>query len=458
LQYALFGYIIGGRNKSLGEEVLKYLRLFVLIGLVVTSLLAAGVKADNPSVVVIDVKGIINPVMADYIGRGIQEAESSNAVACVIQLDTPGGLDTSMRDIVQNIVNAKVPVVVYVSPSGARAASAGVFITVSAHIAAMSPNTAIGAASPVSISSSGETDISDTMKEKVFNDAAAYIRSLAGTHGRNVDWAEQAVREAVSATETEAMQLKVVDIIATDLNDLLRQIDGREVTLLDGTKVTLKTASAPIDNLQMTWMEQFLLAISDPNIAFVLMGLASIGLFVEISNPGLVFPGVVGAISLIFSLFALGNLPVNIAGVLLIVLAFILFIVEALTPATFGALTAGGIASMIVGGLILFKGGPLFKVNIWLIIFLAVCIGALFAFIISRIIKTHRTKSITGMEELVGGIATTRTALDPEGMVFFKGELWAAVSEEGRIEPGITVNIKKIEGLKLIVTKVQGGS
>jgi membrane-bound serine protease (ClpP class) len=433
--------------------MLKVLRIFTLVGLLIISLLAIGVKADSPSVMVMDVKGIINPVMADYISRGIQEAERSNAIACVIQLDTPGGLDTSMRDIVQSIVNAKVPVVVYVSPSGARAASAGVFITVSAHIAAMAPNTAIGAASPVSIGSSGEEDISDTMKEKVFNDAAAYIRSLAGAHGRNVDWAEKAVREAVSATETEALQLKVVDIIATDLNSLLKQIDSSEVTLLNGAKVTLNTASASVDKLEMTWIEQFLLAISDPNIAFTLMGLASIGLFVEISNPGLIFPGVVGAISLIFSLFALGNLPVNIAGILLMAMAFILFIVEALTPASFGALTAGGIASMIVGGLILFKGGPLFNVNIWLIVIFAVCIGALFAFIISRIVKTHRTKSATGMEELVGGEATVRTALDPEGTVFLKGELWTAVSEEGQIEAGVTVTIKKIEGLKLFVTR-----
>jgi membrane-bound serine protease (ClpP class) len=431
--------------------MLKILRILVLTGFLITSLLPFGVRGDNQIIFAIDVKGVINPVMSDYISRSIQEAETSNAIACVIQMDTPGGLDTSMRDIVQSIVNAKIPVVVYVSPSGARAASAGVFITVSAHVAAMAPNTAIGAASPVSIGSEGETEMSDTMKEKVFNDAAAYIRSLAATHDRNVDWAEKAVREAVSATETEALQLKVIDIIAPDLNSLLAQLNGRQITLLNGDKVTLNTASVSVHNLKMTWMEQFLLAISDPNIAYVLMGLASIGLFVEISNPGLIFPGVVGAISLIFSLFALGNLPVNIAGILLIALAFILFIVEALTPATFGALTAGGIASMIVGGLILFKGGPLFQVNIWLIVIIAVCIGALFAFIISRIVKTHHQQATTGTEELIGGEAIVRTALDPEGTVFFKGELWAAVSEEGKIEPGVTVNIRKIEGLKLFV-------
>lgn len=431
----------------------RIFRISLLIVLLIAGLFATVVKADSPTVIVLNLEGVINPVTADYIDRGIREAEKVDAVTCVIQLDTPGGLDTAMRDIVQDIVSSDVPIVVYVTPPGGRAASAGVFITVSAHIAAMSPNTAIGAASPVSISSEGETEMSETMQNKVMNDAAAYIRSLAATHDRNVDWAEKAVREAVSATETEALELKVVDIVAPDLNSLLNQINGREVTLLNGEKVTLNTASADVEYLKMTWMEQFLLAISDPNIAYVLMGLASIGLFVEISNPGLVFPGVVGAISLIFSLFALGNLPVNIAGILLMVLAFVLFIVEALTPASFGALTAGGIASMIVGGLILFKGGPLFHVDIWLIVIFAVCIGALFAFIISRVISTQRRRSITGMEELVEGEAVARTDLNSEGTVLFKGELWSAVSEEGTIKVGETVIIKKIEGLKLFVRK-----
>jgi membrane-bound serine protease (ClpP class) len=434
-------------------KMLRIFRLSIILILFIAGLFASVVRADSPAVYVITVNGIINPVMADYVDRGISEAEKADAVACVIQMDTPGGLDTAMRDIIQDIVNSDVPVVVYVAPAGARAASAGVFITVSAHVAAMSPNTAIGAASPVSIGSEGEVEMSSTMQDKVMNDAAAYIRSLAATHGRNVDWAEKAVREAVSATETEALELKVIDYVASDLNSLLAQIDGKEINLLNGSTVILDTASARIEYLEMTWTEEFLLAISDPNIAYVLMGLASIGLFVEISNPGLVFPGVVGGISLIFSFFALGNLPVNIAGMLLIILAVILFIVEAVTPASFGALTAGGIASMIVGGLILFKGGPLFQVDVWLIVIFAVGIGALFAFIISRIIATHHRKSITGMEELSGGEATARTDINPEGMVFFKGELWKAVSEEGAIKAGEVVIIKKIEGLKLIVRK-----
>lgn len=433
--------------------MLKQVRIILLLALMVTGLLATGAQAAAPSVVVINVKGIINPVTADYVVRGITEAENTGATACIIELDTPGGLDTAMRDIVQAILSARVPVVVYVWPSGARAASAGTFITIAAHIAAMAPNTAIGAASPVSISSSGAEQLPTTEENKAVNDAAAYIRTLAESHGRNADWAEQAVRQAVSATEKEALDLKVIDLIAPDLGSLLSQVNGCEVTLLDGKQVILNTTAVHIKYLDMTWIEKLLLAISDPNIAYILLGLASLGLFVELSNPGLIFPGVAGGISLIFALFALGNLPVNIAGVLLIALAFILFIVETLTPASFGALTAGGIASLVVGGLILFKGGPLYSVNLWVIGITAACIGGLFALIIIQVVKAHRLKPATGSEELVGAIGTVRVVLGPEGTVFYRGELWTAISDEGRLEPGESVVIKKVDGLKLIVGK-----
>ena len=432
--------------------MLRFMRLLLPLTLIMASLMATVTKAASPTVLVLTVKAIINPVTADYINRGIKEAENENAAACVIQLDTPGGLDTSMRDIVQNIVNARVPVVVFVSPSGARAASAGVFITMAAHIAAMAPNTNIGAASPVSLSSQGVQNVPSTEEEKVMNDAAAYIRSLATTHGRNADWAEKSVREAVSATETEALDLKVVDVVATDLPSLLKQLDGREVTLLNGAQVTLNTSSADVKYLPMTWIEKFLLAISDPNIAFTLLGLAGVGLWVEITNPGLIFPGAFGGISLIFALFSLGNLPVNIAGILLIVLAFVLFGVEAFIP-HHGAAGAGGIVSLVFGGLILFKGGPMFQVSPWLIAVVAICFALFFAFIISRLVKVHRLQPTTGREGLIGASATVREALAPEGIVFFKGELWTAVSEEGPIQPGEMVIIKRIEGLKLFVGK-----
>ncbi|HEY91515.1 MAG TPA: nodulation protein NfeD [Dehalococcoidia bacterium] len=432
---------------------LKVLRIVLLLGLLVLSSTALIARAVVPEIFTIVVKGIINPVSADYINRGIQEAEEAGATVCIIQLDTPGGLDTAMRDIVQDIVNARIPVVVYVSPSGARAASAGAFITVAAHVAAMAPNTAIGAASPVSIGAEGEEQMSETMQEKVLNDAAAYIRSIAEAHGRNMDWAERAVREAVSATEQEALELNVIDMVAPDLASLILQLDGWETTLLDGTEVTIETSGAVIHHIEMNWVEEFLFAITDPNIAYVLLGLASLGLFVEISNPGLIFPGVAGGICAILAFYSLGNLPVNIAGILLVVGAFALFIAEVFTS-SFGLLTGGGIISLILGSLILFKGGPLFQVNPWLIGIVAVCIGTLTAFIITRVVSVHRQQPTTGWEELMGKTALVKEPLAPEGSVLLKGERWTAVSEEGRIRAGETVVINRVESLKLYVTRI----
>ena len=434
------------------------IRILLLLGLLVLVSTAVAARAASPTIVVLTVEGIINPVMADYVSRGIEEAEETNATACIIQMDTPGGLDTAMRDIVKDIVNARIPVVVYVSPSGARAASAGVFITVASHVAAMAPNTAIGAASPVSIGPEGEAEMSETMQEKVLNDAAAYIRSIAEAQGRNMEWAEKAVREAVSATEQEALALNVIDIVAPDLNALLSELDGWEVTMLGGAVVTIETQGAVIHRIDMSWMEQFLFAITDPNIAFVLLSLATLGLFVEISNPGLVFPGVVGAICLILAFYSLGNLPVNIAGILLVVGAFGLFIAEVLTE-TFGLFTAGGIVALVLGSMILFKGGPLFEVNPWLVGTVAAVIAGVMAFIVMRVITVHRRQPSTGWEELVGKTAVVKRALTPEGIILYKGERWTAVSEEGQVEPGEMVVIDRVDSLKLYVSrKEQGGS
>jgi membrane-bound serine protease (ClpP class) len=432
--------------------MLRISRILLLLGLLSLALISIRVQAASSTIVVLNVKGVINPVMADYVARGIEEAEERNAAACIIQMDTPGGLDTAMRDIVKEIVGARIPVVVYVSPSGARAASAGVFITVAAHVAAMAPNTNIGAASPVSIGPEGEEQVSETMEEKILNDAAAYMRSIAEVHGRNIEWAEKAVREAVSATEKEALELDVIDIVASDLGALIAELDGREVTLLGGAVVTLDTEGAFIYTVEMNWMEEFLFAITDPNIAFVLLSLATLGLMVEISNPGLIFPGVVGGICLIMAFYSLGNLPVNIAGILLIVLAFGLFVAEVFT-ASFGLFTAGGIAALVLGSLILFKGGPLFQVNPWLIGSISICIGGIFAFIVSRVFMVHRRQAYTGREELIGKTAVVKAALAPEGMVLFKGERWTAVSEEGPVAPGEEVIIQKVDSLKLYVSK-----
>ena len=430
----------------------KIIRILLLMGLMIAASITIEVQATSSRIDVLQVKGTINPVLVDYIKRGIDQAEENEAIACIIQLDTPGGLDTAMRDIVKDIVNAQVPVVVYVSPSGARAASAGVFITMSAHVAAMAPNTAIGAAHPVAIGTEGEAEMSEAMEEKIVNDAAAYIRSIAEAHGRNMEWAEKAVRESVSATEQEALQLNVIDIVAPNLDALVAQLDGRQVTMLDGSVVTLHTQGGTINPVEMTTIEDFLYVIADPNIAYILMSLAMLGLLVEISNPGLIFPGVVGGICLLLAFYSLGMLPVNYAGILLVVLAFGLFIAEVFT-ATFGILTAGGITSLIIGSLILFKGGPLFQISPWLIATVTIGIGGLFAFVLSRVIKAHRRQASTGREELAGKTAVVKVALEPEGIVLFKGERWTAVSETGRVEPGETVMITKVDGLKLYVTK-----
>ena len=435
--------------------MLRTIRLVILLGLLIGSFIAIQVQAASSTVYVLKVKGTINPILVDYIERGIEQAEDANAAACIIQMDTPGGLDSAMRDIVMEIVNSRVPVVVYVSPSGARAASAGVFITMASHVAVMAPNTSIGAAHPVSIGAEGEQQVSETMEEKILNDASAYIRSIAGAHGRNMEWAEKAVRESASATEQEALELNVVDMIAPDLNTLITQLNGRQVTLLDGSVVTLNTQGASINYVDMKLVEDFLYTIADPNIAYLLLSLAMLGIMVEIFNPGLIFPGVVGAISLLLAFFSLGVLPVNWAGVLLIALAFGLFIGEVLTT-TFGLFTMGGIIALVIGSLILFKGGsPLFRVDPWLIAIVTIIIAAAFAFVINRAIRAHRKQASTGREELVGKKAVVKVALDPEGTIFYKGERWAAISDQGRLEPGEEVIITSVDGLTLHVVKKQ---
>ena len=433
--------------------MLRTIRLVILFGLLIVSFIATQAQAASSTVYVLKVEGTINPVLVDYIERGIDRAEEANATACIIQLDTPGGLDTAMRDIIKEIVNASVPVVVYVSPSGSRAASAGVFITMASHVAVMAPNTSIGAAHPVSIGAEGEQQMSETMEDKILNDASAYIRSIAEAHGRNMEWAEKAVRESVSATEQEALELNVIDMVAPNLDALISQLNGREVTMLDGSVVTLNTHGATIRDVDMSTIEDFLYTIADPNIAYILLSLAMLGIFVEITNPGLIFPGVVGAICFLMAFYALGMLPVNYAGVLLIILAFGLFVAEVFT-ATFGLFTAGGVTALVIGSLILFKGGStLFQVNPWLIGGVTIFFGGLFALIVNRVINAHRRQAKTGWEELIGKKATVKVALNPEGTVLLKGELWTALSEAGPVKAGEEVIVTAVEGLKLKVSK-----
>jgi membrane-bound serine protease (ClpP class) len=424
--------------------------ILALFCLVAVASVAVDVMAQNPRIDVLTVKGTVNPVLTDYIARGIEDAEDARSEAVIIQLDTPGGLDTAMRDIIQAIVNSRVPVIVYVSPSGARAASAGVFITLSAHLAVMAPNTAIGAAHPVA--GSGE-EITGTMEEKIVNDAVAYIRSLAQARDRNVEWAERAVRESISASEQEALELNIIDFSSPNLETLISDLNDRSVTMLGGNEVAIDTENAVIFNNEMRLVEDFLYAIADPNIAYLLLSLATLGIMVEVFNPGLIFPGVVGGISLLLAFYSLGVLPVNWAGLLLIVLAIGLFIVEVFTT-TFGLLTAGGVVSLVIGSLILFQGAsPIFRVSPWLIATVTIIITGALAFVINRAVAVHRRQATTGREELIGKTAQVKVALNPEGMVFFKGERWEAVSEEGRIKAGEEVVIKSIDGLILHVAR-----
>ncbi|MGB2854917.1 MAG: nodulation protein NfeD [Dehalococcoidia bacterium] len=419
-----------------------------LIFLGLSLLLISGeVSAESSQVDVLRVKGAITPVLAGYIDRGIELAEEHGATACIIEMDTPGGLDSAMRDIIQHIMGADVPVVVYI-PSGARAASAGAFITLSAHVAVMAPATEIGAAHPVAI---GEDGMDETMEEKVVNDAVAYIRSIAETRGRNADWAEAAVRESKSSPASEALELGVIDIMADDMDDLLAQLDGWQVTLLSGEVVTLETEGANINYTGMGSIERFLFAITDPNIAYILLSLGMLGIMLELFSPGTIFPGVVGAICLLLSFYGLGMLPVNYVGIILIVLAFGLFIAEMFT-ATNGLLALGGIASLAIGSMVLMTN-PLFRINPVLIAGVVIAVTAFFVFVIASVLRTHRTRQQTGRDAMVDKVAVARTPLDPKGRVFVHGELWEATVDEGKVEPGEEVVITKVDGLRLVVTK-----
>ena len=432
------------------RSVFKTFRLVFFTSLLAGALASANVSAANQSIEVLRVEGIIVPAVADYIDRGIEQAEIKGSTAVIIQLSTPGGLMDTTQKIVERILNAKVPVVVYVSPAGGWAGSAGTFITLAGHVAAMAPASRIGAATPVTM---GEEELSEEMKKKVTEGAAAWIRSIAELRGRNPDDAELAVREGKSYTVTEALENNLIDLEADSLESLISQLNGMTVTLASGEEIVLDTESYTLDMNEMTFIERFLHVISHPNIAYILLTLGSIGIIAEIYNPGAFFPGIIGGISLLLAFYSLGVLDAYWGGILLILLAFGLFIGEVLTT-TFGLFTAGGVVALVLGALILFKGAsPVFEINRWLIAIVTIIIAALFAFVVSRVVWAHRRQAATGREELAGKKATVRTAIDPEGTIFFKGELWNAVSEQGRLEPGEEVIITGVDGLILRVTR-----
>ncbi len=417
----------------------------------VCMLVPAPVGAEGGRVVVLEVKGTITPIVASYIERGLAVAAERQSTVCIIQMDTPGGLDSAMRDIVQAIMNSDVPVAVYVPPGG-RVASAGAFITLSAHVAAMAPGTEIGAAHPVALGGDG---MDETMVEKVVNDAVAYIRSIAEATGRNASWAEEAVRDSRSSPSSEALELGVIDIVATSLDDLLSQLDSRQVELISGETVTIATASSSIDNVDMSALERFLYAITDPNIAYILLSIGMLGITLELFNPGGIFPGVVGGICLLLSFYALGVLPINYAGLLLILLGFGLFIAEVFTT-TNGVLSAGGIAAFVVGSIVLMSE-PAFHINRGLIAGVTVAFAGFFIFVIASVVRTSRRKQQTGRDAMIGITAVARTPLDPSGTVFAHGELWQATLDEGRAETGEGLVVTGIDGLHLSVKKKEEG-
>ncbi|MGB8707114.1 MAG: nodulation protein NfeD [Dehalococcoidia bacterium] len=428
---------------------LRFNFILFLAVLSAISFISSVVRADSSKIEVLTVNGTIVPVVASYIDRGIGRAESEGAVACIIELNTPGGLLNSTEDIVQRILNAKVPVIVYVSPRGSWAASAGTFITISAHIAVMAPGTSIGAAHPVS---TGE-QMPEEVSKKVTEYSAAWIRSIAETRGRDAEQAALAVSESKSFTASEALEAKLIDLRADDLESLISQINGWKVTLANGNEVTIDTTEYTLNANEMNPIERFLHVISDPNIAYILMTLATIGLITEISNPGLIFPGVIGGICLFLAFYSLGVLNAYWAGVLLIFLAIGLFVAEVFTQA-FGILTAGGIASLVIGSMILFShSSPEMQVNRGLIAGVAILIAAFIIFIVGAAVRGQRRRVATGAEGLIGRVAVAKTSLDPKGTVLVDGELWKAAVDTGKVEPGEEVTITKVEGLKLFVTQ-----
>lgn len=411
---------------------------------------AGGPGAPPGAVHVLTAKGTVNPIMQRYIDRGIGAAEDEKAAAVVIRLNTPGGLSSSMDEIDRRILNAKVPVVTYVWPSGGQAASAGTFITYASHVAAMAPGTVIGSATPVD---AGGGDIQGDLRNKVIENAVAKIKGFANRYGRNADWAERAVRDGISATAEDALSQGVVDVVAPDLTTLLKSIDGRQVTLEGGTRTVLATAGAPVVYNDRNFVEEFLDIIADPNIAFLLLSLGSLALFIEIVNPGQIFPGVFGVISLLLGFFALSVLPFNWAGVALIFFAFILFGLE-LFVTSHGILGIGGAVALVLGGLILTSGNPPdFQVSKWLVFTLGAALAVWVIFVMVNILRIRRMPAKMGMQTLLGRTAVARSPLDPTGFVFIDGEYWRAESVDGSIQPGERVVVTEVAGLKLKVRR-----
>ena len=443
-------------------------RLFLAVALLATFVPAVQARAAEPHVLVATLTGVINPITDSYVSKAVDRAVSSQANALIIQMDTPGGLDTSMRGIIKKILAAPLPVVIFVSPSGARAASAGLYITEAADIAVMAPGTNIGSAHPVSLgganpaaspaaspgASGGTSTAPDIESQKIENDAAAYIRALATLHHHNADWAEMAVRRSANAPADDAVQLGVVDFESRDLDTLLQDLDGRQV-VKGGHTYTLQTARAGIQRYDMSGFDKFLQALADPNLVYLLFLLALIGIGFWVTHPGMFLPGVIGVIAGVLAAVSLYDLPINIAGVLLILIAVVLFVID-LKAVTHGVLTTGGIVAMTLGGLLLINTSFLAEgVNIPLLIITVLVIAAIFLFILRKLIEARRRPYAAGEESMIGTLGSVREPLNPSGMVFVNGALWQATSTGGPLDTGTQVRVVGVDGLRLRVEALQ---
>jgi membrane-bound serine protease (ClpP class) len=428
--------------------------LAALLVLAAAGALPPASAAAPAPVATIQIDGVISPVTVRLVEAALTRAQSEGAGALVIQLDTPGGLERSMRLICQRLLNAEIPVIVYVAPTGGRAASAGVFITMAAHVAAMAPATNIGAAHPVALG--GGVD-KESLK-KIENDAAAFARTIAVERGRNAEWAENAVRQSVSITEREAVKLKVIDLVADSLPDLLDKIDGRSVKTARGT-VTLQTRGATVRAIEVGFRDRVLNVITDPNVAYILMMLGMLGLFFELSNPGVILPGVIGGISLILAFFALQSLPINYAGLLLILFGIVLLIAE-IKVVSHGVLAIGGIVALALGSLMLFDAPEIgFRVSWWVILPTVGATAGMFLVAVAAGLRALSARSPVGGPALVGQTGVARGALSPEGQVLVHGELWRAVARGAPVPEGARVRVVDVNGLTLTVEKAgEGGA
>jgi membrane-bound serine protease (ClpP class) len=423
----------------------------------VASIDARAEEVTTPRVVpVAEMRGIITPTMAAYVDHAIADAEAANAPLLILTMDTPGGLDSAMRDITQRMLASRVPVAVFVYPGGARAASAGMYIAYGAHIAAMAPSTNIGSAHPVLVGSDGNTssDSNSPMLDKVTNDAVAWVRSLAELRGRNADWAEQAVRESANLQASEALRLNVIDVVADDLPDLLRQLDGRTVKLASG-ETRLNTAGLSTESRSMSLIERALQVISDPSVAYLLLSLGGLALVYELSNPGAILPGVVGGIAVLLALYALGTLPVNLAGVGLILFALLLVLAD-LWLAGSGVLTVGAIISFVLGTIFLATApgsDAYLRVSTPIALGTSIGFAAGLGFIAALVLRTHFRKAYTGREAMIGESGVAKTDVGEDGTVLVEGELWqaSAASPETPITAGQRVRVVSIQGLHVTV-------